>query len=326
MAMNFFKSLIKSFSTAATSKLILRGASAKEMDVITRRAIKEGCSIGPYDFECVYSFQSKGCYICEVDGQVISHIITTTYPNHHSYAGGLIVAEEYRNRGFGKKTIFAAFDILSKDSILLGFDAVPELRPLYESLGFETVWNTYTALLSLDKIVKNIYDTDLPLGIAAKPVCSKNLENFLTYDSCVFGTQRERFLEKWISVPGSFGLVAIDEKNNDVVGYAILRQVIRNSGSEIGMAVAPLFADNVSIAKLLLKTAAQECISNKAVPKTKLQLSHPVGDICGAHASQLMKDLEAELSLDAYRMYFNGDIPSGRQLEKIYGIASNTFD
>ena len=108
--------------------------------------------------------------------------------------------------------------------------------------------------------------------------------------------------------------------------YAVLRQIIRDGGSEIGMAMAPLFADNVSIAKLLLRVAAQECFANKAVPKTKLQLSHPVGDNCGAHAPQLMKQLEAELSFDTHRMYNNGHIPAGRQPEKIYGITSTTLD
>ena len=117
-------------------------------------------------------------------------------------------------------------------------------------------------------------------------------------------------------------MAAIDENSDIIIGYAVLRQVIRNGGSEIGMAMAPLFANNVSIAKLLLRVAAQECIVNKAIPKTKLQLSHPVGGKCGAHAPQLMK----ELLLDTHRMYYNGHIPSGRQLKKIYSIASTTFD
>ena len=264
--------------------------------------------------------------MCKVDGKLVSHIFATTYPKHYAYLGGMIVTEEYRNKGFGKKTILTLLDVLNQKSTQIGFDLVPELRHMYESLGYQTVWNTYTALLSLDSVIKNVDEADLPLGIVAIPTCSDNLEKLLAYDTSIFGAQRQIFLEKWISIPGSFGFVAVDERTNGIVGYAVLRQVTRNSGNEIGMAMAPLFADNVLIAKLLLRAAAQECISNKAIPKTKLELLHPVGDNCGAHASQLMKDLEAELSFITYRMYSNGHIPSGRQLDKIYSIASTTFD
>ena len=44
------KSFNKMFSAAAVSKFVLRGATAKEMDIVTRRAVREGWSIGPYDF------------------------------------------------------------------------------------------------------------------------------------------------------------------------------------------------------------------------------------------------------------------------------------
>ena len=105
VVMTALKSFIRTFSSEAASKFVFRRASAKEMEVMTRRASREGWSIGPYDFRCAYAFNPKGCYMCEVDGQVVSHIIATTYPNHYSHIGGLIVTEEYRNRGFGKRTM-----------------------------------------------------------------------------------------------------------------------------------------------------------------------------------------------------------------------------
>jgi hypothetical protein len=73
--------------------------------------------------------------------------------------------------------------------------------------------------------------------------------------------------------------------DNILVGYSILRPVIRGGGTELGLAMAPLFADNVDIAMLLLKTAAENCLANEAIPKTKLELFHPVGDDCGEESS-----------------------------------------
>ena len=70
------------------------------------------------------------------------------------------------------------------------------------------------------------------------------------------------------------------------MGYSILKLVIRGGGTEIGLSMAPLFADNVhNIAKFLLKTAAENCLANEAIPKTRLQIFHPVGDNCGEGSS-----------------------------------------
>ena len=192
-------------------------------------------------------------------------------------------------------------------------------------MGFETHWDTYIATLSLDKVSK-VYDKmALPTGVLVKSIQKTKLEKVLEYDHNVFGVARHTFMERWMSVPGSFGWAAFREKSKEVVGYAIVKQVIRGAGTEIGMAMAPLFADNAQIAKALLKTAADNCLVNEAVPKTKLEIFHPVGDNCGEDAPQLMEELGAELSCIAHRMYTKG-VPPRRQLKKIYGIGSTAFD
>ena len=43
--------------------------------------------------------------------------------------------------------------------------------------------------------------------------------------------------------------------------------------------MTPLFVDDVHIAKLLLKTAVDSCLANKALPKMKLQLFHQLEKI-----------------------------------------------
>ena len=145
----------------------------------------------------------------------------------------------------------------------------------------------------------------------------------------IFGTPRYTFINKWINAPGAFGWVAINQAtDNTIMGYCVLKLVIRGGGTEIGLAIAPLFADNIHIAKMLLtllKTTAENCLANEVLPKTKLELFHPVRDECGENSSQLMTELEAELTHIAFRMYLKG-IPFGRQTNKIYGIASPTFD
>ena len=51
--------------------------------------------------------------------------------------------------------------------------------------------------------------------------------------------------------------------------------------------------------------AADECLKNPAIPKTKLEIVHPVGDSCGEEAAELMSELDAELIHIACRGYTN---------------------
>jgi hypothetical protein len=42
-----------------------------------------------------------------------------------------------------------------------------------------------------------------------------------TDDHTVFGTSRQTFITRWISVPGSLGWTAVDKESDNVVGYRI---------------------------------------------------------------------------------------------------------
>ena len=166
MALKFFT---KMFSAAAATKLVLRGATAKDMDIVTRRAIKEGWSTGPYDYLCAYACNPKGCYMCEVDGQVVSHFIVTTYPNHHTHVDTIIITEEYRLKGFGKRTVSSIVDVLPKHFTThsIGFDTVPHpgLISIYESLTCQTVGTPILLCWTWKKLSR----------ISVKPACHLGL-------------------------------------------------------------------------------------------------------------------------------------------------------
>jgi hypothetical protein len=208
---------------------------------------------------------------------------------------------------------------ICSENYTIGTDILLDSKSKFETLGFNKLWNINIAMLDPGKIVANLCTkSKIPPSIDVEPICKTNLDRLLQYDQSVFGTPRQTFMRSWISVPGSLGWTAVDKESDNVVGYAIVKQVIREGGTEIGLAMAPLYADNAQIAKLLLRTAAEYCLVNEAVPKTKLELFHPVGDNCGEGAAELMDELEAEI---AYRMYSNG-IPPGRRMKNISGIAS----
>ena len=328
MFANTLRLISRSFATVDLGKVVFRSASAKDIDIMTNRAVSEGWHVGPYDFPCGYAFDPKGFFMCEIDGEVISHGCVTRYPNHSSYVGGHIVKEKFKDsdkdRSILLSTAHKMVDFCDQD-YTIGGDMFFDTRTMLEKLGFERKWDTYIAMLSPEKVVENVGKMALPAQIGVKSIRDVKMEKVLEYDQLVFGTARHTFMKKWISSPGHVGWAAVNEKNDDIVGYGVLKQVIRGGGTELGLAMAPLFADDALIAKHLLKVAAEYSLSNEVLPNTNLELFHPFGDICGEDAPQLMNELEAELSHVGYRMYTKG-VPLGRQLKKIYGIASPTFD
>ena len=319
------KLLSRKLATTKALTSVFRNATAKDVDMFTRRTVADSVPIGPYDYTCGFAFDPKGFLVYEIDNELVNHICATRYPNHHSHIGGTIVTEKFRGKGYFKLSTQAMMEACDQN-YTVGGDIIPLLKDtLIRRYGFKIWWDTYIAKFSLHKIVAKLATLTVPEDVLVKSIRSIQLEKPLEYDRLVFGTDRRVFLEKWISTPGSFGWAALNAKSDKIVGYTVLKQAIRGGGTEIGMAMAPLYSDDVHIAKCLLKTAAEYCLTNDAVPKTELEMFHPVGDDCGENAPSLMKELEAELTFFTHRIYTKG-IPLGRQTKKIYGIASPTFD
>ena len=306
---------------------LIRQASAKDLDFVTHRAVMEGRPIGPYDNPSAFAFNPQGFLIGEVNGKPVGCINSITYPNHSSFVGRVLVDEQHRHKGYGQKLLTTSFESLDKN-YTIGGDTIPAFKPLLQSLGFETFWNTYIAMLCLGRVARILSKVQNPSGIVIQPIHKVNPVKLFEYDSMVFGTSRQTLIKELIPAPGhgSIGWVAVNQAiDNLIVGYSILRPDIRKDGAEVGLSMAPLFADTVDIAMLLLKTAVESCLANEAIPKTKLKIFHPVGENCGEDSSQLMRELEAELTHVAFRMYTMG-VPIGRQTKKIYGIVSSAFD
>jgi GNAT superfamily N-acetyltransferase len=133
---------------AGTGRFLVRHATAKDMELITREAIKEGWHVGPYDYPSAFAFDPKGFFIGEVNGKAVCHISAITYPNHHAYMGAYFVDEQHRGNGYGPKVGYTAYDYLDK-SYTIGVDLDSRFKHRYKALGFTTLWNTYVAMLNL---------------------------------------------------------------------------------------------------------------------------------------------------------------------------------
>jgi len=138
------------------------------------------------DFERLLYYGPEGCFVAEQNGEPVGTVTTTTY-GKLAWVGCLIVLEHYRRQGIGLELMNHAMNYLKARGVeTVRLDAVPEMIPLYERLGF-----------------KAEYDSLRLLGIGRTMMCRKvskmkdeDLENVIHLDTRFFGANRERALRR----------------------------------------------------------------------------------------------------------------------------------
>ena len=305
--------------------LVIRNAKFEDLQFPIRFAVENKWRpFGPGDYSCAYSYDPKGFFVGELDGEVISHIMVISYPSHSTHCGSLIIRKEYRHKGYAalmlkhlSKTIDQTFTI--------GLDSLPYMIPFFESFGFCTVWENSIAMLSFEKIISKLDHLEFKSeDLLLKPIRTVDIKMLVQYDASVFGCKRHTLVENWVNIPGSMGWVAFD-CDRGIVGYTLVRPIIMNEGSEIGMNMAPLYAEDNQAAGVLMKIAAETCLVNEAVAAKKFLLIYARGADHSKNASAIFDQVEAEYLPFATRMYSKG-APINGSLNKIYGIMHPTFD
>ena len=308
---------------AEGSPIIVRGANEEDLQAGTRLVVLEDWHVNPQDFASAYAFDPSGFFVGELDGEIVSCINAVKYPGHSAFIGELVVQKEQRGKGYGILISEAAWRSLDH-SCTIGLDGAPNMIAKYEAHGFQSVWTTSLATVDLVVIMKVLRDITVPSGVSVKPIRTVNFEKLFKYDTDVFGTPRRTLLQRYVNLPGSLGWAAIDEKG-DIIGYNLVKHVITGAGTDFGLSMTPLYADNDLIARVLMKVAAETYLANDAVPASCFELYYSHGGSCGDHASRLVSELKAKTVNVGQRMYTKG-IPRGRQTDKIYSSASPDFD
>lgn len=305
---------------------MVKNASEDELDVATRLGVTvlPEWHVSPLEFSCAYAVDPSGFYVGELNGEIISLINCIKYPGHSAFISTFLVKEEYRGKGYGRQTWNTAWKSLDKD-ITLGLDAVTDMVPKYETLGFRSVWNTLVVLLDLEMII-NKFARVSSAAVSIKPIDTIDVTKVIKYDASIFGTSREGFTRAWVAIPGSRGWVAVDDGDN-LVGYVTVRPVIGGTDMKVGpLSLGPLYANSDFVAKLLLKAMADDYIAGKTLQETQVEMLCCDGGEYGHHGLQMVAGVEAKPPIViGPRMYTKG-VPPGRQLHKIYGITSPAFD
>lgn len=80
---------------------------------------------------------ATGCFVTEVDGQVVGTAVTICYENRFAWIGMVLVDPEFRGIGIGTQLLYKAIEHLERSGIpTMKLDATPLGKPIYLKLGF----------------------------------------------------------------------------------------------------------------------------------------------------------------------------------------------
>ena len=283
-----------------SQKISNRLASQTDLQNIIRKwAIQENWNPGVYESAALYAADPKGFHILEVNNKPVASLAAVKYSKKLGFLGLYMVKPELRGLGYGKKLWDTALLHLN-DCETIGLNGVLTQTENYKKSGFtpaflSTRWigNTKTMFFK---------NNDLTEKIAIKSL--KDIVALVDYDTSVFSVSRAKFLEKWIKIPESQTLVAYD--GDKLKGYGVL------SKTNEGYKVAPLFADDIEIAKKILEGLIT-CI------KTNERIFIDIPDI-NVSGESLIKHYGFSRGFSVLRMY-KGKTPNFDN-QKMFGLTT----
>ena len=306
-----------------SSFTVRRATSLRDLKFAFDIASDENWGLAPGDAECFFTADPQGYFIGELDGKKICSTALISYPRNKIVMGGFqTTIPFYRNMGYGKKILQAAFELcnIPTDYSIQG-DSIIKLIPLFrDTIGFRYLgWINYCTIIpavqALDalRLSSPVRSTNVVLTSTANVEC----EDLCVYEEQVMNLYRKEFLLKWTTLPGRQGWVAMDT-GGSVRGFAVSRQIIKPDNI---YKIAPLYADSQDIAYRLLQRIAEQVVS--ANKDAKLYLDVPSDN---SHAVQLIKN-----HLGGHVLWEMRRIHTKRAAErppiavgKIYGLTSQT--
>ncbi len=246
------------------------------------------------DLENVLSYEPEGCFVAEVEGEVVGSTTTTLYTNF-GWIGMMMVRKDLRRRRIGSSLLKTALQYFKEKGIPTArLEADPPGVPLYESFGFVKECDSQRWFGEPFKI-RNVPGT----ARATKA----DLEAVLALDKRAFGDDRSRVLTRLFE----YSDFAFKIRKDPSLG------IIMGRKTAAGTVLGPFIAANADVAKRLLRWAVgfvEEGEAYVGIPET-----------CG-NARLLLSTQRFKRRSVLTRMFWGKPPKSGDpQLE--YGIAAS---
>ncbi len=280
--------------------ITVRVMTKNDLQIVRGWAVKEGWNPGKYEVDPLYAADPSGYKLLEIDGEPVASLASVKHSQNLAFLGLYIVKPEFRGKGYGKLLWDVTMGTLTSCETI-GLNGVLDQVENYRKSGFTPLnFNTRWRGASLFPLGKTTF---------AKDICLKKKDDFsltqlIDYDAKIFSTSRAAFLAKWLDMPDSHVLAAID--GGVLRGYGVV------SALEEGYKIAPLFADNEAIAEKIYGGLCH-CVGDKKLIYFDTTEANPL-------AIAFAKRFGLEKKFDTLRMY-KGQTPQ-TQDSKMFGLAT----
>jgi len=190
----------------------LRNMTTADVPAGMRLKDLAGWNQTPADWRRFLANSPHGCFVAEVEGQVVGTAATIVYEERFAWIGMVLVDPEFRGRGIGTRLLEKAIEHLDAGGIrTMKLDATPQGRPIYEKLGFESEYE-----IERWRLKRPAPET----AAASGPGQVSN--GVLQLDREVFGADRGQLLRSLATDAPEFALVT--GQHGEIAGYAYGRR------------------------------------------------------------------------------------------------------
>jgi GNAT superfamily N-acetyltransferase len=183
-------------------------------DIVAGMRLKDlaGWNQTPADWRCFLESSPSGCFVAEVEGQVVGTAATIVYEERFAWIGMVLVDPEFRGRGTGTRLLEKTIEHLDGMGIpTMKLDATPAGRPIYQKLGFNDEYEIERWLLK-----RPIPQATSAPGV--RPVSNAVLQ----LDREIFGADRGTLLRSLASENPDFAMAI--EREGEIAGYTFGRR------------------------------------------------------------------------------------------------------
>lgn len=262
---------------------------------------KEGWPAVKHALPAVYSIDPTGFYCLEKNDVRVAMISTIAYPEISlAYIGFYIVPKELRDNGYGKYIFNEVLQHTTKtrDIQSFGLNCIPNMSPMYEKWGFETI--TVDDIWKLNTTINNT--TVIDTMAILENIDQKLFADLVAYDATIFGTKRESYLHNYLNKPNTATLIY--SKNGVIEGYGVISErVPANPELHNSYRIGPLYAANSEISKTIL----EQLIAVIHLKEEESIFLETPGN--NPEASNIVKNLGFSKLVSMHKMY-RGSVPS----------------
>lgn len=192
----------------------------------------------PADWVRFIDFDPEGCFIAEMDGQMVGTGTTTTYGTKVAWIGMIIVDENYRRHGIGRQIMLACMDYCKRKNIEVPkLDATPLGNKLYLTLGFVEEF-------LMDR--REGRGGSFEVAPSVRKFGSADMDDVIKFDAECFGVPRPHIIERFVGEYPEIGFVSRDADGR-IDGFLLGRKGLN------AWQLGPWVADNPAAGEELFK-------------------------------------------------------------------------